>query len=199
MFDQGYMNVIETVANPKGQKGGTGITFGDPDIHMLTETHENSFPALSRAFETAMQAYLRENNGNHPAYNAMRQWSVLEATRIVLRKFGGRIVFVPRRKIIGDTLISYLGVDMPMGDLSLLCSDFKSRMFQFKGPSGGELLIHDMKQKENLPVALRTLHRQLKDPHIIDAALEMASKKSIPFRPNKVPVGIYGAPAPEFD
>lgn len=198
MFAEGYVNVIETVANPEGQKGGTGITFGDPAIHVLTETHENSFPALSRAFEAAMKVYLQENNGNHPAYNAMRQWADLPTTRRVLREFGGRIVFVPRQKQVKDSLVSYVGVDMPMGDLSLLTGDYKSRMFQFSSPSGGELLIHDMKKKENIPIALRTILRQLEDPHVLAAATEIQTGAWIPFSDEEQGGDLYGAPAPEF-
>ena len=81
------------------------------------------------------------------------------ATRRVLKEYGGRIVFVPRQKTVEGNVISYLGVDMPMGDLSLLYSHYKSRMFQFAGPKGRELLTHDMKQKEHLARALRTLLR----------------------------------------
>jgi hypothetical protein len=199
LFEQGYVNAIETVANPTGQKGGTGTTFGTDDIHVLTETHENSFPALSRAFEAAMKKYLEKHEGRPPAYNAMRQWADLPATRQALKTFGGRIVFVPRQKTIEDKEISYLGVDMPMGDLSLLYTDYKSRMFQFADPRGKELLIHDMKQKENLTIALRTVLRQLRDPHIAAVAREISSKAIVPFTPVSGDEILYGAPAPEFD
>ena len=169
LFQEGIVNVIETVANPDGQKGGTGITFGDPELHMLTETHENSFPVLARAYERSIQAYLTENQGRHPAYNAMRQWAQLPLTREMLRTFGARIVFVPRQKNVEDKTVSYIGVDMPMGDLTLLYRNYPSRMFQFVGPAGRELLIHDMKKKENLSLALRSILSQLEDPHVLAA------------------------------
>ncbi len=197
MFENGYVNVIETVANPDGQKGGTGTTFGDPEIHVLTETHENSFPALSRAFDSGMQTYLKGSSGRHPAYNAMRQWADLAATRRSLQEFGARIVFVPRQKEIDGKEVTYLGVDMPMGDLSLLYGNYKSRMFQFAGPRGRELLIHDMKKKENLAIALRTLLRQLEDPHVVAVARELTEKKAVSFN-ETVERALYGAPCPEF-
>lgn len=200
MFESGTVNVIETVANPDGQKGGTGTTFGDPDIHVLTETHENSFPALSRPFEAAMQVYLHENQGRHPAYNAMRQWADLAATRRALKEFGGRIVFVPRQKEVNGREVFYLGVDMPMGDLSLLFANYKSRMFQFAGPKGRELLIHDMKKKENLPIALRTILRQMEDPFVLAAVEELASGRWLAFKADAPrAVALYGAPCPEFE
>ncbi len=199
LFQAGYVNAIETVSNPDGQKGGTGTTFGDPEIHVLTETHENSFPSLARAFEAGVQTYLKENKGRHPAYNAMRQWADLAATRHALKEFGGRIVYVPRQKETEGKEISYLGVDMPMGDMSLLYSNYKSRMFQFAGSGGRELLIHDMKQKEHLGIALRTILRQLEDPHVITAAQELISGELIPFTANPGPRRPYGAPCPEFD
>ncbi len=198
-FEKGYVNVIEGVSNPQGQKGGTGTTFGDPEIHVLTETHENSFPALSRAFEKGMEKYLKSHEGRHPAYNAMRQLSDLSVTRQALKEYGGRIVFVPRQKEWDGTLVSYLGVDMPMGDLSLLCQQYKSRMFQFVGPNGKELLIHDMKFKENLPVALATIERQLKDAHILAAAEEVLTGKNLEFKKPFQEAALYNAPAPEFD
>jgi hypothetical protein len=198
IFENGYVNAIETVGNPDGQKGGTGTTFGVPDIHVLTETHENSFPDLSRPFEVAMQAYRQEHKGS-PAYNAMRQWADLAATRAALKEFGGRIVFVPRQKSVNGQDLSYLGVDMPMGDLSLLFANYKSRMFQFVGPQGRELLIHDMKVKENLPIALRTILRQLEDPDVVAAAEEIASKKIVPFARSARQTALYGAPCPEFE
>lgn len=197
-FADGYVNVIETVANPEGQKGGTGTTFGDPDVHVLTETHENSFPALSRAFEAARQTYLEKSGGHHPAYNAMRQWADLGATRRVLREFGARLVFVPRLKTIGDREICYLGADMPMGDLSLLVGNYRSRMFQFSGPSDKQLLIHDMKKKDNLPIATRTILRQLEDPHVVAAAEELTSGDVVPFEAAERRPFLYGAPTPEF-
>lgn len=199
LFEKGYVNVIETVANPEGQKGGTGTTFGDPEIHVLTETHENSFPLLARAVEAATQVYLKESEGCHPAYNAMRQWADLVVTRRVLKEFGGRLVFIPRQKTVNGVEISYLGVDMPMGDLSLLFSHYKSRMFQMAGPKGRELLIHDMKQKSHLGIALRTLLRQLEDPHVLAAAKELSEASWIPFSVSSLSRPLYGAPCPEFD
>lgn len=199
MFEKGYVNVIESVANPLGQKGGTGTIFGDPEIHVLTETHENSFPALSRAFEAGLKDYLEKTGGQHPAYNAMRQWARLSATRQALREFGGRVVFVPRQKELKDEVISYLGVDMPMGDLSLLFHAYKSRMFQFVGPHGRELHIHDMKTVENLPVALRTIERQIQDPHIVAAAREVLLNETVPFESNLPETHLYGAPTPELE
>lgn len=197
-FSEGYVNVIEGVSNPQGQKGGTGTTFGDPDLHVLTETHENSFPALSRPFEAAMKTYLETNAGRHPAYNAMRQWSDLLVTRTVLREIGGRIVFVPRQSTVDDQEVFYVGVDMPMGDLSLLYKRYPSRMFQFSGPNGRELLIHDMKTVDHLTVALRTLVRQCSDPSITDTIKEMISGKPVPFTKSSIDPEIYGAPTPEF-
>lgn len=199
LFDQGYVNVIETVANTEGQKGGTGTTFGDPEIHVLTETHENSFPSLSRAFERAREEYLARSGGNHPAYNAMRQWADLAATRQVLREYGARIVFVPRVKNTEAGEVCYLGADMPMGDLSLLSGNYRSRMFQFAGPGGKELRIHDMKKKDNLPIATRTILRQLRDPNIAAAAEELATGRLQPFTASAFAEPVYGAPAPEFD
>jgi hypothetical protein len=199
MFEKGYVNVAECVANPLGQKGGTGTTFGDPEIHVLTETHENSFPALSRAFEVALKDYLVKTGGHHPAYNAMRQIARLPATRAALREYGGRIVFVPRQKEVNGETISYLGVDMPMGDLSLLSHAYKSRMFQFIGPNNHELQIHDMKTVESLPVALRTIERQVQDPHVIAAAREVLLNEQVPFEKNLSEPFLYGAPAPEFE
>jgi hypothetical protein len=197
-FDDGYKNVIETVANPLGQKGGTGTTFNNPDIHVLTETHENSFPLLSRAFEEAMKDYLERTGGRPPAYNAMRQWSDLAETRRVVREFGGRIVFVPREKKIGDKTIFYLGVDMPMGDLSLLYEEYKSRMFQFSFEAHKELCIHDMKQKNHLSIGLRTILKQLNDPHVLAAAKEIISGEIQPFT-SISELSPYGAPCPEFE
>jgi hypothetical protein len=199
MFEKGYVNVIECVANPLGQKGGTGTTFGDPDVHVLTETHENSFPSLSRAFEAALKDYLAKTDGQHPAYNAMRQLARLSATRQALREYGGRIVFIPRQKEVNGETISYLGVDMPMGDLSLLFHPYKSRMFQFLGPHNRELQIHDMKIVENLPIALRTIERQVQDPHIVAAAREVLLGESVPFDKNSPEPFVYGAPTPEFE
>jgi hypothetical protein len=198
MFEEGIANVIETVANPDGQKGGTGITFGDPDLHVLTETHENSFPTLARAYEKSVQSYLAENQGRHPAYNAMRQWSQLALTREMLRTHGGRIVFVPRQKQVGDQQVSYIGVDMPMGDLTLLYKKYPSRMFQFVGEGGRELLIHDMKKKENLPIALRTMVCQLEDPHVTAAVQEILDGTYQPFHEQPVKTPAYSAPCPEF-
>lgn len=197
LFEQGYVNAIETVANAEGQKGGTGTTFGDPDAHVLTETHENSFPTLSRAFEQAREDYLSRSGGRHPAYNAMRQWADLAATRRVLREYGARIVFVPRQKVLDGVERFYLGADMPMGDLSLLSGPYRSRMFQFAGPGGAELLIHDMKTREHLPIALRTILCQLEDPNIVAAAQELATGQIAPFQPTKA-TAPYGAPTPEF-
>lgn len=199
MFEKGYVNVIECVANPFGQKGGTGTTFGDPEIHVLTETHENSFPSLSRAFEIALKEYLARTGGQHPAYNAMRQFARLGPTRQALREFGGRIVFVPRQKEVNGEMISYLSVDMPMGDLSLLSHAYKSRMFQFIGPHGRELQIHDMKTVESLPVALRTIERQIQDPHVVAAAREVLLGDTVEFEKNLPEPFLYGAPTPEFD
>jgi len=199
MFDKGFVNVIEGVSNPLGQKGGTGTTFGDPEIHVLTETHENSFPALSRAFEKGMKKYLEAHQGHHPAYNAMRQLSDLVATRRALEDYRGRIVFVPRQKEVNGELVSYLGVDMPMGDLSLLYRQYKSRMFQFTGPNGRGLLIHDVKFKENLPFALNTIEKQLTDEHILSAAEELHTGKILPFKKPAPGDTYYHAPAPEFE
>ncbi|MFN0117720.1 MAG: hypothetical protein ACKVQC_05425 [Elusimicrobiota bacterium] len=198
-FEKGYVDVIETVANPEKQKGGTGLTFGNPDIHILTETHENSFPALSRAVEPAIGKYLEENKGQHPAYNAMRQWCVMPATRRVLREYGGRIVFVPRQKNVDGVLKSYIGVDMPMGDLSLLYRFYKSRMFQFYVPPHQELLIHDMKQLEHLPIALKALQAQLESVHVISAVEEVLSGKINLFSRLSPQLSAYGAPASEFN
>gem|GEM_PF-4496214 len=199
MFKKGYYNVIEGVANPTGQKGGTGTCFDDPEIHCLTETHENSYPALSRAFEAAMKGYVEKYKGHHPAYNAMRQWSGLQQTRFVLREFGGRIVFVPRGKKINGESVMYLGADMPMGDLSLFVGHYKSRMFQFINKERKELRIHDMKRKEDLPIALRTMVRQLKDPYVIATAREFVLKETVPFSADLKAPWIYGAPTPEWD
>ena len=199
MFNNGYSNVIEGVANPSGQKGGTGTTFGDPETHVLTETHENSYPVLSRAFEKAINKYLEKNKGRHPAYNAMRQWADLSQTRLVLKEFGARIVFVPRQKEIDGQMVSYLGVDMPMGDLSLFLGHYRSRMFQFADSQGKELLIHDMKKKENLGIALRTILRQLEDPHIIAATKEIFNEKNQSFSKSENAPELYGAPTPEFN
>ncbi len=199
MFEKGYSNVIEGVANPSGQKGGTGTTFESPDLHILTETHENSFPSLSRVFESAMKEYLEKNKGRHPAYNAMRQWADLGATREVLKEYGGRIVFVPRNKTVNGESSWYVGVDMPMGDLSLLGPAYKSRMFQFAGPNSCELLIHDMKQLDQLSIYLRTAERQLDDPDILAAAKELLLNETVPFKMSGVPRGLYGAPTPEFE
>jgi hypothetical protein len=198
LFGEGIGNVIETVANPDGQKGGTGITFGDPELHMLTETHENSFPVLARAYEKCIQAYLTENQGRHPAYNAMRQWVQLPLTREMLRTFGARIVFVPRQKNVEDKTVSYVGVDMPMGDLTLLHKKYPSRMFQFVGPAGRELLIHDMKKKENLSLALRAVVAQLEDPHVLEAVREILGHAPAPFKKGEHPRALYAAPSPEF-
>jgi len=198
-FSEGYKNVIEGVSNTQGQKGGTGTTFVDPNIHVLTETHENSFPALSRPFEEAMVAYLKSNQGRHPAYNAMRQLADLSTTRQVLREYGARIVFVPRQKEVDGKTQTYLGVDMPMGDLSLLFGKYKSRMFQFAGPDNKELLIHDMKKQENLPMAVATIERQLVDPYVIAAMKEAISGEIQPFTPEEKTTFTYGAPTPEFN
>ena len=198
-FQKGYFNVIEGVANPSGQKGGTGTTFGDPDVHVLTETHENSYSTLSRVFDKAMKDYLEKNEGQHPAYNAMRQFADLQQTRIVLREFGGRIVFVPRQKRIKGAVKTYIGVDMPMGDLSLFLGHYKSRMFQLRGPGGKDLLIHDVKKKENLPIALRTILRQLEDPHIVAATKEILTQEKIPFSEKLEEPYPYGSPTPEFE
>ncbi len=199
IFARGFVNAIESVANTEGQKGGTGTTFGDPETHVLTETHENSFPSLSRAFETARAAYLAGSGGHHPPYNAMRQWAALLPTRSALRDYGARIVFVPRQKVVGGQEISYLGADMPMGDLSLLSGNYRSRMFQFAGPGGKELLIHDMKKKENLPLATRTVLRQLEDAHVRAAAEELAMGSPVPFQVPGPVSGVWGAPAPELE
>jgi hypothetical protein len=198
MFQKGYVNVMEGVSNPKTRKGGTGSTFDGPEIHVLTETHETSFPLLSRAYEAALKDYLEENKGRPPAYNAMRQWADLGATRRALKEFGGRIVFVPRQKTISGTEVFYIGADLPMGDLSLLFHDYKSRMFQFAGPEGRELLIHDVKKEEDMPLALKTILRQLEDPHIIAAATELLTGVPAPFEMAKHSEYFYGAPAPEF-
>ena len=198
MFDKGFVNVIEGVSNPTGQKGGTGTTFQDLECHVLTETHENSFPSLSRVFEAAMQNYLKGSAGRHPAYNAMRQLADLKATREALKSFGGRIVFVPRRKNADGVLLCYLGVDMPMGDLSLLTHQYKSRMFQFVSPKGEELLIHDMKTVDHVPLALQTIKRQITDPLIVAAARELCEGKLLPFEKSSGKRSLYGAPTPEF-
>lgn len=198
-FEDGYANVIEGVSNPSGQKGGTGIAFNDPGVHVLTETHENSYPALSRAMEAAMKAYLEESKGRHPAYNAMRQWALLDRTRDVLVRYGARIVFVPRQKAEGGKAISYVGVDMPMGDLSLFVGSYPSRMFQFATRSGRELEIHDMKKKEDLGVALRAIERQLDDPLVVAAAREFFEGSAVPFKKSSEAPPIYGAPAPELE
>lgn len=199
IFARGYVNAVETVANTEGQKGGTGTTFGDSETHVLTETHENSFPSLSRAFELARQRYLVQSGDRHPSYNAMRQWADLSATRHVLREYGARIVFVPRQKVIDGVEVSYLGSDMPMGDLSLLCGNYRSRMFQFSGPGGRELQIHDMKKRENLPIATRTLLHQLGDPHVRAAAEELSSGALVAFAAPNGAGSLYGAPVPEFE
>ena len=139
-----------------------------------TETHENSFPVLARAYEKSVQLYVADNQGRHPAYNAMRQWAQLPLTREMLRTFGARIVFVPRQKNVEDKTVSYIGVDMPMGDLTLLYKNYPSRMFQFVGPAGRELLIHDMKKKENLSLALRSiLSRNGRSAHVLMAVREI--------------------------
>lgn len=198
MFEKGYVNIIETVANPQGQKGGLGTTFGNPEIHVLTETHENSFPALSRPFEAAVQRYLEQTKGAFPAYNAMRQWADITSTRRVLREFGGRIVFVPRQKSLESGDILYLGADMPMGDLSLLFGNYKSRMFQFVGPNQQGLLIHDMKTKDNLVMALDVVDHQLNDPFVVATAEEICTGEPVNFE-DEEPAALYGAPAPEFE
>jgi hypothetical protein len=197
-FQEGIANVIETVSNPGGQKGGTGITFGEPDLHVLTETHENSFPTLARAYEKSVQAYVAGNQGRHPAYNAMRQWAQLPLTREMLRSFGARIVFVPRQKNVEDKTVSYLGVDMPMGDLTLLYKRYPSRMFQFVGPEGRELLIHDMKKKEDLSSALRSILCQLEDPCVLAAVSEILGGSPVPFKKGGGARAMYAAPCPEF-
>lgn len=197
-FAEGYVNVIETVANPDGQKGGTGTTFDDPSIHVLTETHENSFPALSRAFEAARHDFVEKSGGRHPSYNAMRQWADVAATRRALRAYGARIVFVPRAKVVNGAELCYLGADMPMGDLSLLMGDYKSRMFQFADAEGRELLIHDMKKKDNLPIAIRAILRQLEDPHVVAAAEELLHGELVEFEASERRPFLYGAPTPEF-
>jgi hypothetical protein len=110
----------------------------------------------------------------------LRQWADLAATRRVLKEYGGRIVFVPRVREKEGKEIYYLGVDMPMGDISLI-SDYKSRMFQFQDESGHEVLIHDMKKKENLSLALDALITQLSDPHVIAVAQEIVTGKEVPF------------------
>lgn len=197
MFERGYVNVIEGVSNPGGQKGGTGMTLGDPEVHILTETHENSFPSLSRAFEAALKRYLAENQGQHPAYNAMRQWADLTATRQAVQEFGGRIVYVPRRKQANEVESWYIGVDMPMGDLSLLGSAYKSRMFQLVTPEGQALQIHDMKQPDQLSLHLETVRHQLGDPFVVEAVTEVLSGSSVPIK--KTPLSdLYDAPAPEL-
>ncbi len=198
LFSRGYVNAIEAVSNPTGQKGGTGTVFGDPETHILTETHENTFPSLSRALESAMKTYLEKNKGQNPAYNAMRQWSDLAATRSALHEFGGRIVFVPRRKNLNGLAEWYIGVDMPMGDLSLLGPRYRSRMFQFVGPDGRQLAIHDMKQLDQLNLYMRTLIRQLEDPFVLAAAREVVMKESVSFDAPAAPDALYGAPAPEL-
>jgi hypothetical protein len=199
MFEAGFVNAIEGVANPEGQKGGTGTTFNDPEVHILTETHENSFPLLARAFDAALHEYVEKNEGRYPAYNAMRQIADLNATRGALRDFGGRVVFVTRQKEIDGQTITYLGPDLPMGDLSLLGEHYRSRMFQFVDPRGRDLLIHDMKKVENLRLALRTLVWQLRDPHIVAAVEEVLGAPARPFAPAATVSPFYGAPAPEFE
>lgn len=198
-MEAGYVNIIESVSNPSGQKGGVGTTFGDAHMHVLTETHENSFPNFSRAFEKAMAAYMKENQNQPPSYNAMRQWADLAATRRALREFGGRIVIVPRTKTLEGEEVLYLGADMPMGDLSLLGSDYKSHLFQLVDGQGRGLHIHDVKQKENLSIALRTMAHQLQDSHILAAALELAGGPLQPFAETAEATPLYGAPAPEFE
>ncbi len=87
---------------------------------------------------------------------------------------------------------------MPMGDLSLLTGAYKSRMFQFLGPSNRELYIHDMKQVEQLDLYLRTVLRQLRDPDILAAVRELVLGETVPFSRLDGPPDPYGAPAPEF-
>jgi hypothetical protein len=83
------------------------------------------------------------------------------------------------------------------GDLSLLFGGYKSRMFQFEDAQGRELLIHDMKTQDNLPMALETILCQLRDPHVLAAAEEIQSKKILPFS-KSAPRSLYAAPTPEF-
>ena len=66
------------------------------------------------------------------------------------------------------------------------------------GPEGHELVIHDMKKKDNLPIATRTLLRQLEDPHVQAAAEEIAGGALQPFTNPPAPGPVYGAPTPEF-
>jgi hypothetical protein len=129
----------------------------------------------------------------------MRQWADLEATRRVLNDFGGRIVYVPRCKQINGESVWYLGVDMPMGDLSLLSEVYKSRMFLFADSSGRVLLIHDMKKPEQLSIYFQTLLRQLEDPFIVAATEELVNGKLVPFSKTSPSEPIYGAPTPEFE
>jgi hypothetical protein len=72
-------------------------------------------------------------------------------------------------------------------------------MFQFLGPHNRELQIHDMKIVENLPIALRTIERQVQDPHIVAAAREVLLGESVPFDKNSPEPFVYGAPTPEFE
>jgi hypothetical protein len=198
-FRQGVQNVIECVSNPSGQKGGTGLTFGDLPFHFLTETHESSFPTMSRAVEAAFQAYKQTNEGQHPAYNAMRQWADLQVTRRALIEAGGRLVFVPRQKEVDGGILSYIGVDMPMGDLSLLAHVYPSRMFQLVNHKGQELCIHDMKLQEHLSLALKAILFQVNDPHVLNAARESLLDETISFSSSLPDPRPYAALAPELE
>jgi hypothetical protein len=129
----------------------------------------------------------------------MRQWADLAATRRALQSFGGRIVFVPRQKTVEGDDVFYLSVDMPMGDLSLLGSQYRSRMFQFVGAGGRELLIHDMKTVDSLSVALRTILRQLQDPDVLASAHEQIKRTPVAVDTQTTVSWPYGAPAPEFE
>lgn len=198
-FRNGIVNVIECVSNPTGQKGGTGLTFGDLPYHFLTETHENSFPVLSRAFESALNIYRQAHQGRNPAYNAMRQWADLQATRTALRQAGGRLVFIPRQKELAGQTMTYLGVDMPMGDLSLLAHVYPSKMFQFIDEQQRELCIHDVKLQDHLDAALRTILHQVQEKHIIDAANEHHLGNKVDFSAFYNDPSPYAAPSAEFN
>jgi hypothetical protein len=73
-------------------------------------------------------------------------------------------------------------------------------MFQVTGPGGRELLIHDMKQLDQLNIHLRTVLHQLEDPHILAAARELLLGETIPFIPASPSDKefVYNAPTPEF-
>ncbi|MCB4757432.1 MAG: hypothetical protein LHV69_10460, partial [Elusimicrobia bacterium] len=64
---------------------------------------------------------------------------------------------------------------------------------------GRELHIHDMKTVNHLPVALRTIERQLEDPFILEATEELLAGRRLPFKRPPKKKFLYGAPAPEFE